>query len=254
MISESDAQRLWGQPNAAPYVKDAFHAYIISGRGQAVNPVKFGTKVAAHYVLNVPCGESKTVRLRLAAAKRDKAFDGFERVFKNRIADADEIYNRITPQSLVEDQRRVHRQALAGMLWSKQFYFFDLEQWLMEHKSQPLLESAQNGVRNAEWFHMLNSDVISMPDKWEYPWYAAWDLAFHTISLSYEYFHGDNGAGIGASHQTGWTGVIAALLDVFGRLDAKTLELEREQIAARLVREQVGGETRRAESRASRAG
>ena len=86
--------------------------------------------------------------------------------------------------SLTEDQRRVHRQALAGMLWSKQYYYFDLDQWLQEHKNHPLMESARNGGRNTEWFHMLNADVISMPDKWEYPWYAAWDLAFHTISLS----------------------------------------------------------------------
>ena len=100
------------------------------------------------------------------------------------IGEADEFYERITPQSLTEDQRRVHRQALAGMLWSKQFYYFDLDKWLEEHRSHPLLESARHGVRNTEWFHMLNADVISMPDKWEYPWYAAWDLAFHTIALS----------------------------------------------------------------------
>jgi Glycosyl hydrolase family 63 C-terminal domain len=182
--NESNAQHLWGQPNASPYVKDAFHQYIISGRSEAVNPAKTGTKAAAHYVLEVPSGGSKTVRLRLAAAAVSDAFGGFEDIFKSRIADADEFYQRITPSSLNEDQRRVHRQALAGMLWSKQYYFFDLEQWLQEHKSHPLLESARHGVRNAEWFHMLNSDVISMPDKWEYPWYAAWDLAFHTISLS----------------------------------------------------------------------
>ncbi len=182
--NESNAQRLWGQPNASPYVKDAFHQYIISGRSEAVNPAKTGTKAAAHYVLEVPGGGNKTVRLRLAAAETKNAFGGFEKTFKNRIADADEFYDRISPNSLNEDQRRVHRQALAGMLWSKQFYYFDLEQWLREHKSHPLLESVRHGVRNTEWFHMLNSDVISMPDKWEYPWYAAWDLAFHTVSLS----------------------------------------------------------------------
>ncbi|HXV78825.1 MAG TPA: glucosidase [Candidatus Binatia bacterium] len=182
--NESNAQRLWGQPNASPYVKDAFHDYIISGRSEAVNPAKTGTKAAAHYVLDVPGNGSKAVRLRLAAAKTKDPFSGFDKIFKSRIADADEFYDRIAPSSLNEDQRRVHRQALAGMLWSKQYYYFDLEQWLQEHKSHPLLESAGHGVRNAEWFHMLNSDVISMPDKWEYPWYAAWDLAFHTVSLS----------------------------------------------------------------------
>ena len=176
--------RLWGQPNATPYVKDAFHECLISGQRQAVNPAKTGTKAAAHYVLDVPGGGSKTVRLRLAAAKAADAFGGFESTFKSRIADADEFYERISPHSLNEDERRVHRQALAGMLWSKQYYYFDLDQWLVEHRSHPLMQSGGNDVRNTEWFHMLNADVISMPDKWEYPWYAAWDLAFHTISLS----------------------------------------------------------------------
>jgi hypothetical protein len=183
--NESNTQRLWNQPNVAtPYVKDAFHQYIISDRGEAVNPAKTGTKVAAHYSLEVPAGGSKTIRLRLASARIDNAFSGFEKIFKSRVADADEFYDRITPKSLNEDERRVHRQALAGMLWSKQYYYFDLDTWLQEHKSHPLMESARNGIRNTEWFHMLNADVISMPDKWEYPWYAAWDLAFHTISLS----------------------------------------------------------------------
>ena len=105
-------------------------------------------------------------------------------MFEERIGEADEFYHRITPQSLNEDQRRVHRQALAGMLWGKQFYYFDLERWLSEHKSHPLMTSDTASARNTEWFHMLNADVISMPDKWEYPWYAAWDLAFHTLALS----------------------------------------------------------------------
>jgi hypothetical protein len=182
--NESNASRLWGQPNAMPYVKDAFHAYLIAGHGEAVNPAKVGTKAAAHYVLDVPGGGSTTVRLRLAAARIDEAFGGFEGIVASRIADADAFYERITPHALNDDERRVHRQALAGMLWSKQYYYFDLYQWLVEHRSHPLLESAGHGVRNMEWFHMFNSDVISMPDKWEYPWYAAWDLAFHTIALS----------------------------------------------------------------------
>jgi hypothetical protein len=182
--NESNAQRLWGQPNASAYVKDAFHQYIIAAQGGAVNPAKTGTKAAAHYVLDVPAGGSTTVRLRLAAAKLNDAFGGFDGICTSRIADADAFYEQITPNVLNEDQRRVHRQALAGMLWSKQYYYFDLEQWLREHKSHPLLESVRHDVRNTEWFHMLNADVISMPDKWEYPWYAAWDLAFHTISLS----------------------------------------------------------------------
>ena len=182
--NESNATRLWGQPNATPYVKDAFHAYIVSGHRDAVNPAKTGTKAAAHYVLDVPGGGSGTIRLRLVRDTVTDPFGGFDAGIAQRLADADEFYERITPESLGEDQRRVHRQALAGMLWSKQYYYFDLEHWLREHGSHPLLESSRGGVRNTEWIHMLNSDVISMPDKWEYPWYAAWDLAFHTIALS----------------------------------------------------------------------
>ncbi|NTU60564.1 MAG: glucosidase, partial [Deltaproteobacteria bacterium] len=182
--NETNAQRLWGQPNASPYVKDAFHAYVVEGLGGAVNPGRVGTKAAAHYALEVPGGGSRTVRLRLAAAAADRPFSDFEKVFKSRVGDADEFYKRITPKTLSEDERRVHRQALAGMLWSKQFYYFDLEKWLEEHKAHPLLDSAPRSMRNTEWFHMLNADVISMPDKWEYPWYAAWDLAFHTTTLA----------------------------------------------------------------------
>lgn len=181
--NESNAQRLWNQPNPVPFVKDAFHRYVISGEQGAVNPGRVGTKAAAHYRLNIPAGGHSTVMLRLANGPGNDVFRGADRIFEQRIADADEFYNRITPPSLNEDQRRVHRQALAGMLWSKQFYHFDLERWLTEHKSHPLMESGK-GVRNSEWFHMMNADIISMPDKWEYPWYAAWDLAFHTISLS----------------------------------------------------------------------
>jgi len=184
--NESNTQRLWNQPNASPYVKDAFHTYVIAGQRDAVNPAKMGTKAAAHYVCDIPGGGSATIRLRLrsSASKRDDAFDDFENIFNERIAEADAFYERIAPGSLTEDQRRVHRQALAGMLWGKQYYYFDLERWLREHRSHPLLEGASHDVRNTEWFHMLNADVISMPDKWEYPWYAAWDLAFHTVALA----------------------------------------------------------------------
>ena len=182
--NETNASRLWGQPNPSPYVKDAFHRYVIAGEKEAVNPAKSGTKAAAHYVLDVPAGGSKVVRLRLSAKPATDGFTNFDEVFAARLADADEFYERITPKTLSEDERRVHRQALAGMLWTKQYYYFDLDRWLDEHKAHPLLGSGKGTARNAEWFHMLNSDVISMPDKWEYPWYAAWDLAFHTISLS----------------------------------------------------------------------
>jgi hypothetical protein len=182
--NESNAGRLWGQPNRSPYVKDAFHEYVISGKRDAVNPARTGTKAAAHCLLDVPAAQSRVVRLRLSAKPAADAFRTFDQTLASRVADTDEFYERITPKKLSEDERRVHRQALAGMLWSKQYYYFDLDRWLTEHESHPLLGSGKGHARNADWFHMLNSDVISMPDKWEYPWYAAWDLAFHTIALS----------------------------------------------------------------------
>jgi hypothetical protein len=182
--NESNAARLWGQANPSPYVKDAFHEYVVAGKKDGVNPSRVGTKAAAHYMLLVPSGGSKVVRLRLRTKSSADPFRTFEETFSARVADADEFYNRITPRSLSEDERRVHRQALAGMLWSKQYYYFDLDRWLDEHEAHPLMGTKHRNVRNTEWFHMLNSDIISMPDKWEYPWYAAWDLAFHTLALS----------------------------------------------------------------------
>jgi len=182
--NETNAARLWGQTNSSSYVKDGFHDYLVSGKHNAVNPTHAGTKAAALYYLQVPAGGSKNIRLRLTARTRGDAFSTFEENFAKRLAEADDFYERITPRSLNEDERRVHRQALAGMLWSKQYYFFDLDRWLDEHEAHPLIGDKHRQARNTEWFHMLNSDIISMPDKWEYPWYAAWDLAFHTIALS----------------------------------------------------------------------
>jgi hypothetical protein len=182
--NETNAQRLWSEPNPGPYVKDAFHRYVVSGETNAVNPARTGTKAAARYLLEVPAGGCEVVRLRLSAGAASAGLGrAFEETFRRRLFDADEFYERIAPPSLGEDERRVHRQALAGMLWTKQYYFFDLDRWLKEHQAHPML-GGRRRVRNAEWFHMLNGDVISMPDKWEYPWYAAWDLAFHTLSLS----------------------------------------------------------------------
>ena len=182
--NESNTSRLWGQPNPASFVKDAFHERLVARNVGAVNPDQKGTKAAAHYHLQVPAGGSRTIRLLLGPNASDEHFTTFESVLSARHADADEFYDRIVPKSLSEDERRIHRQALAGMLWSKQYYFFDLDRWLSEHQAHPLRTGQNGNARNAEWFHMLNSDIISMPDKWEYPWYAAWDLAFHTIALS----------------------------------------------------------------------
>jgi hypothetical protein len=183
--NETNALQLWGQPNPSPYVKDSFHQYVVDGKKDAVNPARTGTKAAAHYVLDVPAGGSSVVRLRLSATRPAVAFGpGFDAAFAARLTDADEFYERIAPRSLSEDERRVHRQALAGMLWSKQFYFYDVDRWLKEHEAHPLLGAKAREIRNSDWFHMFNGDVISMPDKWEYPWYAAWDLAFHTTALA----------------------------------------------------------------------
>jgi len=186
--NETNNKRLFNTESATPYVKDAFHEYLIHQRHEAVNPKQVGTKSAAHYELTIAAGQSATVRLRLtdvhAATPRESFGKAFEDMFATRIRDADEFYAAITPRALTEDQSRVMRQALAGMLWSKQYFSFDAERWLNEHGTHPLSGRGTTAIRNGEWYHMLNDHVISMPDKWEYPWYAAWDLAFHCIALS----------------------------------------------------------------------
>lgn len=191
--NETNNERLFpGRPNVSPYVKDGINDCIVQGKQDAVNPGKQGTKVAALYRLTVgPC-QSATVRLRLTgqaeAAKSGKrkpipsSFDGFDKILSARLQEADEFYRSVTPPSGRPDAAQVMRQAIAGMLWSKQFYFFDANSWLEEHHAHPLSRGSRE-FRNREWFHMVNEDIISMPDKWEYPWYAAWDLAFHTLPL-----------------------------------------------------------------------
>jgi hypothetical protein len=183
-----------GQKNESPYVKDGINDCVVQGNRSAVNPEKQGTKVAAHYRVTIGAGQSATVRLRLtgvAAAgksgKTESAPSGFGAEFDQtldaRRQEADAFYRSVIPPSVSPDAAHVMRQALAGMLWSKQFFFFDGDNWLDEHHSNPL-HSGYRAARNSDWFHMLNEDVVSMPDKWEYPWYAAWDLAFHTLPLS----------------------------------------------------------------------
>ncbi len=176
-----------GQPNDSPYVKDGINNCVVQGNKTAVNPEKQGTKVAAHYQVKVGAGQTKVIRLRLSnisPEQRGNPFgQDFDAVFTDRLREADEFYKSVTPPSVSEDAANVMRQAIAGMLWSKQFFFFDGDNWLDEHHSNPLHTGYRN-ARNSEWFHMLNEDIISMPDKWEYPWYAAWDLAFHALPLS----------------------------------------------------------------------
>jgi hypothetical protein len=175
--NETNTERLWGAGNSSPYVKDAFHEYVIHGRVDAVNPARTGTKAAAHYVMEVAPGGSRVVHLHLCRPDAPPLDAGdVERVFAARIADAAEFYASITPPATPPDEAMVLRQALAGMLWGKQLYSFDLDRWLKEHNVNSLGGAAGIDVRNQSWFHMINDDVISMPDTWEYPWYASWDL------------------------------------------------------------------------------
>ncbi len=185
--NETNEERVWGKPNWSPFVKDGINDYLIGGVKSAVNPKMTGTKVAAHYRATIAPGEAATVRLRLtttpggnAASLFGKPFAG---TFRSRQAEADAFYGAITPGNMPADAAHVMRQALAGMLWTKQYYYYDLDIWLEEQGGHPWVSGSRAGVRNRQWVHMINSDIISMPDKWEYPWYAAWDLAFHTIAL-----------------------------------------------------------------------
>jgi hypothetical protein len=184
--NETNNERIFGTPNASPYVKDGINNYLVNGKPDAVNPKHEGTKSAAHYRFDVDPGKTATIRLRLsdkAPTAMGDAFNTFAAIMLTRRSEADEFYQAITPTRVNEDEARVMRQALAGMLWSKQYFGFDVDKWLEEHGVDPMNPNAKQ-VRNSEWSHMVNEHVISMPDKWEYPWYAAWDLAFHTIALS----------------------------------------------------------------------
>ncbi|KUF18264.1 MGH1-like glycoside hydrolase domain-containing protein [Streptomyces silvensis] len=184
--NETNNERLFGSPNASPYVKDGIGRAVVDGDEAAVNPAREGTKAAAHHTLTLPAGGTGTLRLRLAPAGAPTAASAeeFDTVFRDRIAEADAFYRDLTPRGAGEDEARVLRQALAGMLWTKQYYHFDLEAWLAEHGLGPWSPPSSSDLRNREWFHMVSDDIISMPDKWEYPWFAAWDLAFHSVALS----------------------------------------------------------------------
>jgi hypothetical protein len=186
--NETNTSRLYGVPNAQPYVKDAFHRAIVEGESEAVNPAGQGSKAAFRYTLVIPAGAERVVRLRLRSdgQARGKPFGaGFEKVFRDRIAEADEFYAQRIPAGATDDERRVLRQGYAGLLWSKQFYHFVTQHWLEGDPAQPMPPDGRTVGRNADWPHMYNRDVISMPDKWEYPWYAAWDLAFHMIPFAH---------------------------------------------------------------------
>jgi hypothetical protein len=184
--NETNTERLWGTPNESPYVKDAFHRCLIEGDADSVNPSRTGTKAAAHYALEIGAGASAVVRLQLCRPDGGAiGTDAADVILADRLAETDEFYASITPARTSADEAVVMRRALAGMLWGKQHYFFDLDRWLEEHHVHPLRGGDSGAdVRNRGWFHMVNDDVISMPDTWEYPWYASWDLAFHTVALA----------------------------------------------------------------------
>ena len=184
--NETNNALLFGAPNLTPYVKDAFHEAVVHGRDDAVNPQQIGTKAAPHYVLEIPAGGEVVLRFRLASAHGWPAlpFVDFEEVFAQRRREADEFYETKYAPALTTEQRNVMRQAYAGLLWSKQYYHYVVKDWLSGDPNMPAPPPERLHGRNRDWGHLFNADVISMPDKWEYPWYAAWDLAFHMIPMA----------------------------------------------------------------------
>jgi hypothetical protein len=184
--NESNMARLYGVPNATPFVKDGFHEFVVQGRHDAVNSERVGTKAAPHYVHSLGAGETVVVALRLSnRAEIRFPLDGdFNNTFEKRIKEADAFYERVTPFPLPEDMRNVQRQAFAGMLWNKQHYRYGVDRWLKGDPAGPLPPEQRKTGRNREWWHLAASDVLSMPDKWEYPWFAAWDMAFHCVAFA----------------------------------------------------------------------
>ncbi|HEY0781234.1 MAG TPA: glucosidase [Thermoanaerobaculia bacterium] len=186
--NETNAARLFGAANTSPYVKDAFHEYVIHGHREAVNPAGAGTKAALYYPLTIPAGGAVTLRLRLAPRDGSNAAppfgDGFARVFADRLREADLFYSRRFEPGLSDAGRAVYRQAIAGLLWSKQFYHYVVKHWLEGDPAQPAPPASRLAGRNSGWIPLHSRDVLSLPDKWEYPWFAAWDLAFHTLPLA----------------------------------------------------------------------
>jgi hypothetical protein len=185
--NETNNDRIFGIPNASRYVKDGINNYVVSGKQDVINREMIGTKASAHYEVTIGAGTMATIWLRLSdhapASMKEPFGNQFAETIRARRREADEFYRAITPDWVSEAATRVMRQALAGMLWSKQYFSYDVDKWLQEHGADPMRQGAPQ-IRNCEWFHMMNENIISMPDKWEYPWYAAWDLAFHAIALS----------------------------------------------------------------------
>ena len=182
--NETNTALLWGTPNDSPYVKDGFHDAVVNGRRDKVNPAQQGSKAAAHFVAIVPPGETFSVRVRFSNQPVPDPFGNFDAIFVQRIQEADEFYATVQNPASTADEQQVQRQAFAGLLWSKQLYHYSVELWLAGDPAGPPPPAVRKQGRNAEWEHLYNFDVISMPDKWEYPWYAAWDLAFHMLPMA----------------------------------------------------------------------
>ncbi len=182
--NETNTVRLYGIPGSSGYFKDGFHEYLIRGNRSAINPEKRGTKAGLHNEVDVGPGMIATIRLRLSPVDIEDPLAGFDDILESRRREADEFYAELQTPLKNEDLRLIQRQALAGMLWSKQFYYIDVPQWLNGDPGQPTPPDTRKNGRNHEWVHVNNADILSMPDKWEYPWYAAWDLAFHCIPLA----------------------------------------------------------------------
>ncbi|MCA1581736.1 MAG: glucosidase [Acidobacteria bacterium] len=182
--NETNTERLFGVPNPTPFVKDAFHAAVVGGRADAVNPERTGTKAALRYSLEIPAGQEVRLRLRLSSGVPAGIGDDFDAVFAGRIREADAFWKSRIPDALTGEERTVARQAYAGLLWTKQFYHFAVRDWLEGDPSAPPPPESRRHGRDSSWEHLYNRDVVSMPDKWEYPWYAAWDLAFHMLPFS----------------------------------------------------------------------
>ena len=188
LFTENDTNcwRLFGVPNPMPFVKDGINDYVVHGHQDAVNPAQTGTKAAAYYRLTLGAGETSTVQLRLRDAPPRSAPFGraFDALMAQRLREANEFYATVIPAQLSDDAKNVMRQALAGLLWSKQFYHFDVQRWFAGDPAGPPPPPERQRARNHDWYHLYNEDIVSMPDKWEYPWYAAWDLAFQCIALA----------------------------------------------------------------------
>ena len=182
--NETNTPRLYGTPDTGGYYKDAFHEYVIAGNQTVVNPSGTGTKLGVLHQTSVGPGQSATFRVRLSKNPQQEAFADFDSVFSARIKEADEFYHQIQTGITCEDEKNVQRQAFAGMIWSKQSYHYDISRWLKGDPTQPAPPKERLTGRNSNWFHFHSSEVLSMPDKWEYPWFASWDLAFHMLPFS----------------------------------------------------------------------